>query len=258
MLLPSALTCDSSNTQKYYHQPLYASPPLSPPPSTHSTITNIYSTCRALQSMLTPPPATTQLPSPPIAHAEAPPSTSPFKLRLRARPNRPEEPSTHLAPRKRIAKRAPPRGVNKRQRPIEDEGDDSSSEEEDVPVATAGPSTPKRLRLAPEVLPLGLDRSDFHELHLQNISQPQGQLHKPEQNVEREEGETEWSTEEDRILVELILEKLKLTKGDWQDCARSLGKDRYSVGRRWKSLMERGDVGLKKRRTRGKICGTWR
>jgi hypothetical protein len=41
-----------------------------------------------------------------------------------------------------------------------------------------------------------------------------------------------------------VLEKLKLTKSDWQDCARSLGKDRGSVGRRWKSLMVNGEVGL--------------
>jgi hypothetical protein len=68
-----------------------------------------------------------------------------------------------------------------------------------------------------------------------------------------------WSTEEDRILVELVLEKLKLTKSDWQDCARSLGKDRGSVGRRWKTLMVNGDVGLKRgclRRPR--VYGTWR
>jgi hypothetical protein len=76
--------------------------------------------------------------------------------------------------------------------------------------------------------------------------------------LERVEGGEEWSTEEDRLLVELVLEKLKLTKSDWQDCARSLGKDRGSVGRRWKSLMGGGEVGLKSRPRRAKIHGTWR
>ena len=41
---------------------------------------------------------------------------------------------------------------------------------------------------------------------------------------------------------------------------RSLGKDRGSVGRRWKSLMVHGDVGLKRgaAQRRGRIHGTWR
>jgi len=260
MLLPSALTCDSSGPQRYNRQPaLYSSPPLSPPPSSsYPTITNIYSTCRALQSMLTPPPPPTQLPSPPITHAEAP-STSPFKLRLRTRPSKVEDSTTHIAPRKRITKRTPPRGANKRRRALDDVDEDSSySSEEENTAAAAGPSTPKRMRLAPEVLPRGLERSDFYGLHLQQL--PQGQLENADNQAQ--EGEVverdEWSTEEDRILVELVLEKLKLTKSDWQDCARSLGKDKYSVGKRWKSLMERGDIGLKKRRSRARLCTTWR
>jgi hypothetical protein len=137
--------------------------------------------------------------------------------------------------------------------------DDSEQEEE----RCEGPSTPKRMRLAPEVLPLGLERSDFHNLKLQQIEQSQGQevLESTEsQDVEREGGaQGKWSTEEDRLLVELVLEKLKLTKSDWQDCARSLGRDRGSVGRRWKSLMGGGEVGLKRNHLRrGKIHQTWR
>lgn len=138
------------------------------------------------------------------------------------------------------------------------------------------PSTPKRQRIAPEVLPLGLERGDFHTLHLQqqpefnfNVLQsiehpePRNQNHnegEPDQPDERDEEEKEWSTEEDRILVELVLEKLKLSKSDWQDCARSLGKDRGSVGKRWRSLMGNGDVGLKTRSSgrRAKLHGTWR
>ena len=118
------------------------------------------------------------------------------------------------------------------------------------------PSTPKRMRLAPEVLPLGLDRSDFHTLSLQKIEHSEGET--VLESVEGvQEGES-WSTEEDRLLVEMVLEKLKLTKSDWQDCARSLGKDRSSVGRRWKSLMGGGEVGLKNRPRRAKIHYTWR
>lgn len=134
-----------------------------------------------------------------------------------------------------------------------DSGSENEQEEND------GPRTPKRMRLAPEVLPLGLERSDFHTLHLNEISQGEGKTEEVFDSVEGTvEGGEFWSTEEDRLLVELVLEKLKLTKSDWQDCARSLGKDRGSVGKRWKSLMGAGDVGLKQRPRRAKIHGTWR
>lgn len=251
MLLPSAISCESSSTPsstpkrtRYQQTALFASPPLSPTPSTpsHPTITNLYSTCRALQSMLTTTTTPSQLPSPPTTHAEP---ASPFKLRLRARG------AAAPAPRKITKRERPPaRGPNKRRRAATDEihretqddGDHDHDHEpdhdEETPVSP-NPSTPKRARLAPETLPLGLERADFQ----------------PEKKTEEEDP---WSTEEDRVLVELVLEKLKLTKSDWQDCARSLGKDRGSVGRRWKSLIGAGEVGLKGRQRRGKIHGTWR
>lgn len=151
---------------------------------------------------------------------------------------------------------------------------DDTSEQKYTDSALQAPSTPKRRRrVAPEVLPLGLERSDFHTLHLTemgrdgedrafvfkagNSSQRAGNIAQSD-----ETGETydeEWSTEEDRMLVELVLEKLKLSKSDWQDCARSLGKDRGNVGKRWKSLIGGGEVGLKgKRKPRTKLHSTWR
>lgn len=311
MLLPSALTCETTSSPsattslpktRCQSAMLFASPPLSPSPitpsSTHPAISNLYSTCRALQSMLAPSPPPSQLPSPPTVHAETVAAlSSPFKLRLRARPS--AVPGS--APRK-ITKRAPaapPRGLNKRRRALaddlsreqllandeDDDGDESSATASNSSTTIDRPSTPKRMRIAPEVLPLGLDRADFQSLQQpriagsrnieQSASSSDGgpvevETDKKEKIAEaepiegeaREEEEEEWSTEEDRILVELVLEKLKLTRSDWQDCARSLGKDRGSVGRRWKSLMGAGDVGLKggsrARMRRGKIHSTWR
>ncbi|CAK7205635.1 hypothetical protein SEUCBS139899_008413 [Sporothrix eucalyptigena] len=126
-----------------------------------------------------------------------------------------------------------------------------------TPSTPPRPQTPKRARIAPEALPLGLERSDFHALHADGVpddSSRTGTL------VEVETDGEAWSTEDDRMLVELVLEKLKLSKEEWQDCARSLGKDRHSLGRRWKSLMLHGDIGLKpsSRTRRSKIHGTWR
>jgi len=173
-----------------------------------------------------------------------------------------EEPAT-FTPRKKITIRtrdgAPPRGANKRRRAVDDDmrredvcDTSSESEEEERKEMMDQPSTPKRMRLAPENIPLGLERSDYHDLHVKEMEQKTG-----ERIEDTTEGNEEWTTEDDRILVELVLEKLKLTKSDWQDCARSLGKDKQSVGRRWKSLMGAGEVGLKNRK-RGKIHATWR
>ncbi|KAI8156877.1 hypothetical protein K4K49_002062 [Colletotrichum sp. SAR 10_70] len=280
MLMPSALSCDTSQPPLTRLQAaMFASPPASPPSlSQQGPFGNIFDTCRSLQALLsTPqhhqnhtvtqqpsPPSHHQLPTPPLAHA--PP---PLKLRLRSRakPAADGINSEHL-PRKRIAKRAPPRGVNKRRRSSDDDmgREDAfmtdsdvdsdleiSSQQEQLPSA---PSTPKRARIAPEVVPLGLERSDFHTLHLLNGEEPTSEG----SNVEVEADGEPWSAEDDRILVELVLEKLKLSKSEWQDCARSLGKDRNCLSRRWKSLMIQGEVGLKGRRSsrRTKLHGTWR
>jgi len=254
MLLPSAIGCDGSAPKTRYQSSLLASPPLSPPASSHPTL---YSTCRALQSMLTTPRLPSPLPSPPTTHAEMP--ASPFKLRLRTR----NETSTSQTPRMRITKRAapPPRGINKRRRAVDDDRNRSTPEQdvEDNFEEYSGPSTPKRMRIAPEVLPLGLERSDFHTLELQQrIEQDDDDDDDVLESIE-DHDDDEWSTEEDRILVELVLEKLKLSKSEWQDCARSLGKDRGSVGKRWKSLMSAGEIGVKDRGARrSRIHSTWR
>ncbi|KAI1775285.1 hypothetical protein F4818DRAFT_416190 [Hypoxylon cercidicola] len=277
MLMPSALSCDSSHPPVTRLQSaLFASPPASPPTSSHnSTFGNIFNSCRALQSMLTAPatipsneslPAPRDpLPTPPMAHTALPP----LKLRLRSRK---ADANGEAIPRKKVVKRpaAPPRGINKRRRAVEDDmgrdddidsdleigSSDNQDQNQDADESSFRPSTPKRARIAPEVIPLGLERNDFHSLHTSHGEE--------ESTVEGTEVEIEadgekWSKEDDRILVELVLEKLKLSKTDWQDCARSLGKDRTSIGRRWKSLMLNGDVGLKSSRSRrGKIHSTWR
>jgi hypothetical protein len=136
--------------------------------------------------------------------------------------------------------------------PSQPSSDDQQAEEQ-----PAGPSTPKRARIAPERLPLGLERSDFHDIH--HGPEDEGTQDPKGTDVEVETDGQEWSVEDDRILVELVLEKLKLSKSEWQDCARNLGKDRHSVNRRWKSLIMKGEVGLKTRSSnRRRIHSTWR
>lgn len=270
MLLPSALQCEPPRPPTTRLQAaLVASPPASPPSlSTQTAFGNIISTCRSLQALVatpetsSPAPATTQQPTPPMSHAEPPP----LKFRLRSR-TRAEERGEHVMPRKRIVKRQPPRGANKRRRSLEDDmGRDNDKEVSEVEGLSEAeereaPQTPKRARIAPEAIPLGLSRADYHDLHLREQEAQQGLgIRGLDRSGEARGGTSEeWTVEDDRILVELVLEKLKLTKSDWQDCARSLGKDRHSVGRRWKSLMANGEVGLKTRSgRRAKLHSTWR
>lgn len=69
-----------------------------------------------------------------------------------------------------------------------------------------------------------------------------------------------WSVDDDRVLVETVLEKLQLSKRAWNDCARKLGKDKDSLGRRWRMLVDEGEVGLKKggrRKRTGLDVGSW-
>lgn len=164
---------------------------------------------------------------------------------------------------KRSSNRDAPRGPHKRRRALDDEMSRadvwSSSEDEDAVDASDDmevprPSTPKRSRIAPADLPLGLERGDFHALHLQNLER---QSNRHDEPLPEEDEDDEWTSEDDQMLVELVLEKLQLSKSEWQDCARSLGKDRHSVGKRWKSLISAGDVGIK-RQGRSRLHGTWR
>lgn len=188
--------------------------------------------------------------------------------------------SASAAPRKKIVKRAPapPRGVNKRRRAedddmdrhdedvesdlefnVEDDGGmDSNLAVDDIPHH---PSTPKRSRIAPENVPLGLNRSDFHTLHADGISdesQHEGT------DVQREADHANWSLEEDRMLLELVLAKMNLSDREWEECAQTLRKDHNNLSRRWNTLMEnnaikvrKGDCRRAKLPSRGKLHGTW-
>lgn len=44
----------------------------------------------------------------------------------------------------------------------------------------------------------------------------------------------------------LILNKLRLRQSDWAECARKLGKEKDSIGKRWAHLLGDGEVGLRR------------
>ncbi|KMU72650.1 hypothetical protein CISG_09743 [Coccidioides immitis RMSCC 3703] len=210
-------------------------------------------------------------------------------IQTRPAPEPAADPRKHHDPRRKaIAK--PPRGVNKRRRDVyEDDSDDDDGDDDDQVSGgriTSGDrfSTPKRRRRAPPEIPLGLDSSDFKALDSLSDSSATLSL-SPRQLKDRLGGESrhfdsdsatpssredasklsvdsssDWTSEDDGRLVELVLEKLKLSKRDWTDCARRMGKDNDSVGRRWKALIGEGNVGLRrgKRMVRARIHESWR
>lgn len=143
-----------------------------------------------------------------------------------------------------------PRGFNKRRRDITDDGRAPLGPNEEGELKF---STPKRMRLAPPELPLGISSEDF-----QALVSPTNDTSM--EHAMAEDKDNDWSAEDDRKLVELVLEKLKLTKDDWNECALKLGKESESLGKRWKELVGEGHVGLRRGRrvSRMKLDSIWR
>lgn len=117
--------------------------------------------------------------------------------------------------------------------------------------------TPKRHRKAPLQMPLGLSAEDFNALDEPGMEpDEQVSLPPPEPqagaSVNHDSGAVDefgnWTAADDRLLVETVLEKLKLSKREWNDCARRLGKDKDTLGKRWKALLVEGNVGLRRGR----------
>ena len=110
----------------------------------------------------------------------------------------------------------------------------------------------------PYDMPLGLCAEDFKALEpavkvempeVQSSPSPRSDHdsgYGPSPTLPTTECDDSWSADDDRILVEAVLEKLQLTKRVWNDCARRLGRDKDSLGRRWRMLVDEGDVGLRR------------
>lgn len=245
--------------------------------------------------------ANTQLPSPPLASMPSPLSRP--RLRRRKAAPGPLPLAQAEAPRCRAKRRTPPpRGLNKRRRASDDDMDRDGEElsnahqqKENINIfennasqngkgdgvfifkgytdnassQQAAPSTPKRRRIAPPDVPRGLTREDFHKLGPADTT---GEEEETMAGAEAEGTDVEagghgdgWSTEDDQLLVEVVLEKVKnidLSSEVWDDCVRNLpGKDHDSVSSRWESLLKSDSIGLQDKgrnsSSNGKLHGTW-
>ena len=245
MLLPSALDCAPriQSPRFYMASTAILSPPSSSCHSPTSPVSsNIYSACRSLQSLIT-----TGLPST-ASSVSRPPRTqphlaSPIALTSTSAHSKQSRPRTKACTK--IAQpQTPPRPSRKRRRSLSDD-DGSSHDQENIP--NFKPSTPKRQRLCPPTLPLGLKRADFDALQEQaaNIPIPTTPENRQEEDLLEASAQSEWSPLDDSALVSLILHKLRLRQSDWDECARRLGKGKDSIGERWKLLLGEGEVGLR-------------
>ena len=131
-------------------------------------------------------------------------------------------------------------------------------------------ATPKRRRLVPLAMPLGLSASDFESLNMPpgygpQPSHPVGSTETWQQHhsstepamdcvMHDAEGENVpyWDASDDLALVSLLLDKLRVSKRDWNECARILGKDKDSLSRRWRYLIGNGNLGLRRSNERGR------
>ena len=159
----------------------------------------------------------------------------------------------------------------------------NSSSDNDADTESASPnpdtkhfSTPKRRQRLPGPIhiPFGLERSDFANLQDREVVAA-ATLTSPtssSQSIVAESGsrtpkpldsyspltetgasrgdvkdKESWTVHDDADLVTVVLEKMKLSRHDWEECATMLGAkgEGISLGKRFQWLMTEGDIGLK-------------
>jgi hypothetical protein len=245
MLLPSPLP-----SEPFLPPPQPTRPALKPTgayqPQPQSTTSTLLASCRALQHVLSTTPLSCQSKPPQLL-----PSRTTTSQPTRA-PLQPISPIQHN-PKKR--------------RRDDYESDGLSSPGPELNQENNHPSTPKRRRRIPLCMPLGLSAADFRSLQTPPREAIPVQLDMPISNSKSPADfptptsiTSTWTPADDSALVSTVLEKLALSRHEWNDCARILGKDQDSLGRRWRILVGDGEVGLRRggRRERGRLeVGSW-
>ncbi|KAJ5562614.1 hypothetical protein N7461_001375 [Penicillium sp. DV-2018c] len=255
---------------------LHPEPPLlntSPSETNYPSGNGLLGTCRVLQSLLnrsSPAPSmprrSTKQSQPQRLQSPLPfntPRRSPRAQKIKiVRPVSPRQ-----TPPPQSARYTPPpppsapaRGANKRRR--DDETEETSPRNRFA--------TPKRTRYIPYNMPLGLSSTDFYSLHSPPVTQSppsarrranmddysysyslqSGARIDPDTPVpsievaecahasEQEQEQGVWTPQEDQDLVELVLERCRLSQAEWDECARQMG--RRDVAYRWQALVGQG------------------
>lgn len=285
MLLPSVFPCDGMNRSVAHSRPSIL---LSREPATSARPNDILSSCRVLQAILTPSSAiqhttanATNLQRPRLVRTSAQSQynlhnrsdriskkTSPLSPQLKPRtikrrrdddlpaPTRPHHERT-LSDASTLASTSPDLKGQSELIPLpipspmlDQENANAmdidtrlSSSQGEVQAGPSPYSTPKRRRIAPLSLPLGLTTQDYESLNM-----PPG--YGENNSQEAVFSNSDWTPEDDEALVTLLLDKFRVSKWDWNECARLLGKDKDSMGRRWRVLVGNGQIGLRRADTR--------
>ncbi|KAJ5463104.1 hypothetical protein N7475_008048 [Penicillium sp. IBT 31633x] len=265
MLLPSALPCDERRSSRFTPSRLFSTPPLSD--TGFSSGNGLLGTCRALQSLLNGSPAPQSRRSVKHQRLQSPlPFNTPRRSPRTQKAVRPVSPRPTPPPRSAAFTPPPPpvapsRGANKRRRETF-ENDDSDAEMSRQRNRFA---TPKRARHVPYDLPLGISSTDFYSLHSPPVTQsppspprrrmdygpsidpdaPLPSIEVTEEYAPSSAPQDSWTPQEDQKLIELVLEKFRLSQAEWNECAHQMG--RGHVGPRWQSLIGEGRVGLRPR-----------
>ncbi|KAI5854623.1 hypothetical protein BZA05DRAFT_350517 [Tricharina praecox] len=229
MLLPSALPCEFlapslARSSVIVAPPSYRSPPVEETGIVSATTTGLMSTCRRLQQILSGGDRQSPAPEPP----RTPVRRATSSRVLSAPPPPPTLPKAPVLVARLSNKRT--RSAAFDSSPMDEESDNSDKDFNRRTDRFATP--PPRKRVRPTTPPPAPNRG------------VRGLL------ADNDDDEyMSWTSDDDRQLVELVLGKLQLSKNDWEECARSLGKgDGHSVGKRWESLL--GNISLKDRRKR--------
>lgn len=255
MLLPSALPCNVHHTPfSQPNRPKLTSPaPYRPAQHPATAATSLLASCRALQAILGHAPA----PAAALPSSRLAPSTRRHQSRAQSglRNEWYGDTDTKDSPSPPGPAHCPPRGLHKRRRNEFEEDQDMPDRPEEKENFESIYVTPKRHRKAPLLIPLGLSAEDFNALedpstdHDEPVSLPPAGSEATQSTQEESWTLGEfgnWTAADDRLLVETVLGKLKLSKREWNDCARRLGKDKDTLGKRWKMLVVEGNVGLRR------------
>jgi hypothetical protein len=222
---------------------------LSSPPSSSdeiaTTATNhLFRSCRALQNMLTTPSATATNTTSATAVLGSPIRFAPASG-IGRRIGRTGAGASAGPSRRTVA----PRGVRKRRREVTDINGDEDRPEEDEETHALPPQSP------------WLTRSRTRQQQQQKQQKQQLPPHTPLSSTTTTTTTTTtkrprftpssppiWTPADDSALIALVLQKLRLSRGDWAGCAKGLGlkgdRGARDAGRRWRLLVEGGRVGL--------------
>ncbi|KAI9784957.1 MAG: hypothetical protein M1839_001153 [Geoglossum umbratile] len=225
-----------------------AAPALSSPPSSSdeialpTTIANnhLFRSCRALQSMLSSPPTTATNAASVTAALGSPIRFAPASG-VGRRIGRTGAGASAATSRRAVA----PRGVRKRRRNLGDIDGDGGEDEEGEEKDTAPPQSPWLTR--------SRSRQQQQKQHQPPPSTPLSTTAHPKRPRLASPSQSPppapiWTPADDSALVALVLQKLRLSRGEWAGCARGLGlrgdRGARDAGQRWRVLVEGGRVGL--------------